>query len=560
MMKSSMVIQLLVGLSFYVVLGLLFCTARRRNGFAAVQDLVSRTRVISRAAVELRPVLSADEMPPPAIEAKPTVGPYHVLETLETNAGGEWLLGYDLRLLRRVWIRTVPPGTPAFPPQLGNIGRVGRLRWLTGRRSPEENWDAFEGVSGKPLLHLIPKRQPWSQVRFWLYDLARELGAAEKDGTLPEVLALDRVWITGDGRAKLLDFPAPGLATASRQPAGDVPAALPVPEMGRRQRFLGEVAVAALEGRLDLAAKTPDVPAVPLPLHARSFFEQLPQFPDANAVAGALQPLLRRMTSVSRWRRAAVVAGCIIPIVYMSVFMAFSMNTIEKTYPGLMELSFLLQQRQPKYSTTAYSPGHRKVADRQMAIFIASHYRALVSDDASWNSPIVSSLIKEDDDRRFAEQSVAEHPAQTKEEITEADAALQPYLDKFVSFHEPQPLLMTALLLGMYVCLPGLVAALLFRGGVVLRMAGVAFVQRDGKRASRWGVFRRIFVAWSPLCLLPGLVAAVKIISDNPNSTMLSGWPSALFFGLYCGLAILSAALPERGLPDRIVGTWPVPR
>ena len=147
-----------------------------------------------------------------AVEAKPTVGPYHVLETLETNAEGQWLLGYDLRLLRKVWIRTVPPGTPPVPAPLRNIGRVGRLRWLTGRRSPEENWDAFEGVSGQPLLRLIQDRQPWSQVRFWLYDLAREISAAEKDGTLPPVLALDRVWITGDGRAKLLDFPAPGLA------------------------------------------------------------------------------------------------------------------------------------------------------------------------------------------------------------------------------------------------------------------------------------------------------------------------------------------------------------
>ena len=48
-------------------------------------------------------------------------------------------------------------------------------------------------------------------MRYWLHDLATEISAAEKDGTLPE-LALDRVWITGEGRAKLLDFPAPGLA------------------------------------------------------------------------------------------------------------------------------------------------------------------------------------------------------------------------------------------------------------------------------------------------------------------------------------------------------------
>ena len=158
---------------------------------------------------------------------------------------------------------------------------------------------------------LIQDRQPWSQVRFWLYDLAREISAAEKDGTLPPVLALDRVWITGDGRAKLLDFPAPGLATAGLQQAGAAPAAPPLPETGRTQRFLGEVAVAALEGRADAAAKTAGEAAVPLPLHARNFLKSLPQLSDADAVAGALKPLLQRVTSVSRWRRAAVVAGCV---------------------------------------------------------------------------------------------------------------------------------------------------------------------------------------------------------------------------------------------------------
>jgi hypothetical protein len=92
-----------------------------------------------------------------------------------------------------------------------SVGRVGRLRWLTGRRSTGENWDAFEAVAGRALAGLIQAPQPWRQVRFWLFDLANEISAAEKDGTLPPVLAMDRVWITDDGRAKLLNFPAPGL-------------------------------------------------------------------------------------------------------------------------------------------------------------------------------------------------------------------------------------------------------------------------------------------------------------------------------------------------------------
>jgi uncharacterized RDD family membrane protein YckC len=560
MIQTSIVFQQLVGFSFYFVLALLFCTVRRRNGFAAVQDLITKTRVVSRAAIEMRPVLSAVETPPSDVDAKPTVGPYHVLEELETGADGQWLLGYDLRLLRKVWIRTVPTGTPPVAAPLRNIGRVGRLRWLTGQRSAEENWDAFEGVSGKPLLKLLSTCQPWSQVRFWLYDLARELSAAEKDGTLPQVLSLDRVWITGDGRAKLLDFPAPG--------AGAAPASPPLPETGRIQHFLREVA-AALEGRTDDTANNTSRAGVPLPLHAHVFLQKLPHFSDADAVVAALQPLLRRMTSISRWRRAAVVAGCAVGPILMCCFMIFFMSMIEKSCPGMMGLSQLLQMRrgiawgeEKQSDADAHLSSddekeserdEKATMDRQLAVFIASHYRETIANKDVWNHPFAISIIK-DDDRRFAEQCVAEHPAPTKEEIADADAALKPYrvmLNPFKSNH----FAITTMMLAFYLGMPACIAALLFRGGWILRVAGVTFVRSDGKRASRLRVFWRALVAWSPLCL-----GILGIILAFHSPSALGELPFARLCGLFLGLAVISVALPKRGLPDRLAGTWPVRR
>jgi len=49
-LSTSQWTQMLVMSSIYVVMALLFVTARRRNGFAAVQDLLTGTRVISRPA------------------------------------------------------------------------------------------------------------------------------------------------------------------------------------------------------------------------------------------------------------------------------------------------------------------------------------------------------------------------------------------------------------------------------------------------------------------------------------------------------------------------------
>jgi hypothetical protein len=238
--------------------------------------------------------------------------------------------------------------------------------------------------------------------------------------------------------------------------------------------------------------------------------------------------------------------------------MILGMTMLQQSYPGIMELSWLLQQRQAKSwimekKSGADTAGHEEktVTDRQVAVFVASHYRASITNDAIWNSPIALSLIK-GEERRFAEQSVADHPTPTKEEIADADAALNPRLHNVETFR-PHPFSLVTVMLAIYVCVPALIAALLFRGGLLLRMTGVTFVRRDGKRASRLRVFWRALVAWSPLWLA---LLGLMLISLSA----LGELPFGLFCGLFCGLAILSVALPERGLPDRCAGTWPVPR
>ena len=125
--------------------------------------------------LEVRPTLAEVEPAVQVPNAASAVGPYQVLQTLGWSGDAGWILGYDMRLLRKVWIRQVPEGTPAIPSRLREVTRASRLRWLAGRRTAEENWDAFEAVSGEPLLALLREPQPWRKVRFWLYDLAREV-------------------------------------------------------------------------------------------------------------------------------------------------------------------------------------------------------------------------------------------------------------------------------------------------------------------------------------------------------------------------------------------------
>ena len=500
-LKSTPLVHYLTAFAFYLVLGLMFSTARRRNGFAGVHDLLTRTRVTSRAALLVRPGLAVVETPPPQAGQNMVLGPYHILEDLGQSPGGQWLLGYDLRLLRKVWIRTVPAGTPPVPITVRNIGRIGRLRWLTGRRSAEENWDAFEAPTGKPLLAMAGSRQPWSQVRFWLHDLASEINAAEKEGSLP-LLALDRVWITGDGRAKLLDFPPPGIP--------ECPDASEVSRSGKElnaQLFLSEVVTQALG---DPRKSPTNAPAQPLPIHARAFLKSMSQTLDAGAVAAAIKPLLQRVPEVSRWRRAAVLFGCIAFPVLACVGLIFGQRMLDhwrRSNPALIELHQLLSERSAMNSRWVKGP--KRPTDQQYAIYIAHHYAPLITNDVSWSSTIALSLIK-GETRRFAERSVAENPAPTEAEITEALDAVgpkPPASPRADPGRQPWfPLMVLAAALVMYVGLPALIAALLFRGGLVLLAVGITFVRRDGERASRLRAFWRAVVAWSPVAI--GVVMA----------------------------------------------------
>jgi hypothetical protein len=277
-----------------------------------------------------------------------------------------------------------------------------------------------------------------------------------------------------------------------------------------------------------------------------------------EAVAAALKPLLQRAAAVSRWRRAALVAGCVFFPLFASIGGFFGMRMVanlEKTSPGLFELSTLLQIREhAHHSSPEYQRGWPD--DRLFQLYIADHYRHLITNQA-WSGPFTLALIK-GEPRKFAEQSVAGHPVLTEAEIEEADAAVGKHVPKggpFTGGKLPDWfwLAMFAGSMVFYVAAPALIAALLFRGGLVLLIAGVTFVRGDGERASRLRVFWRSVVTWSPLALA-GLLFALLHIVAGP---LMAGLAAGAFL---VAVVALSLALPRRGVADRLAGTWPVPR
>jgi hypothetical protein len=183
-----------------------------RGELRGLHDRLSRTHVVSRqrSTEEHAPSGRTELVPAGADQAM--IGPYEVLTSLGTTGTGELLLGFDTRLRRDVWLHVQRPGETSRPDVPHDITRSTRLRWLNGRRTDTECWDAYEVPTGHSLLQM-EKPIPWSAVRKILLDLSRELDASTSDTSMGE-LSLTRVWVTNDNHAKLLDFAAPGSGSA----------------------------------------------------------------------------------------------------------------------------------------------------------------------------------------------------------------------------------------------------------------------------------------------------------------------------------------------------------
>lgn len=260
---------------------LLYVTMRRANGLAAVHDLLSGTRVVALPSRDESTLLSATGTslePPPADAAK--LGPFQVI-----RRSGRVVDAWDPVLKRAVWVVECPPGSSPLAEPRRNLNRPGRLRWLQGIRSPQENWDAYEAPAGVPLAQLSNGLQPWGHVRRWMLDLTREFASSSRAGTRPSLISFQRVWITLTGQAVWLDFPL----TESDD-------AFPMQDHHALQRFLSLLGAACL-------VNDP-------PLHATRLIETLSRerLDSVQMITGNLSAVMTFPAGINRRRRLVTLA------------------------------------------------------------------------------------------------------------------------------------------------------------------------------------------------------------------------------------------------------------
>jgi eukaryotic-like serine/threonine-protein kinase len=541
----------------WAMIALLFSTSRRGNGFAGVHELLSKTRVILKSSYETRPMVQMEREVAVFPHTARRIGPYEVLGSLRASQEHELLAGYDDRLRRKVWITLMPAGSSAVTTLRRDLSRAGRLRWLSGKRTGEDCWDAYEAVEGKPLLAFPGEPQPWRTVRHWLHDLAEELNAALKDKSAPD-LGLDRVWITAGGRAKLLEWPGPGLDRSLEE--SSLTAHEPC-DVASAQRFLYRVALLASQGCINLPGKEgPDLSTVPLPLQATSFLKKLGAqgFETSQLMVASLAALVQTAAVVPRWRRCVQLALCLaFPMLIVAAFGFGSLmfGRFYSEHPELFALNTCLLRL--KYMQPERMEEQALREKKAMEIFVAARFPKVLSDPSLKSNPFVQSLMLPEL-RALAERLMAAHPNPTEEEIRESVAVLEPSLrnqqQKMQSFFfRMLPKILIIVLLPELVL--GLLSALLFRGGLVLRWLGIAVVTGDGMEASRSRALWRSVIAWSPCAAVIIMIPILLSLSSFVYLSIIAVLLAVSLIGI-----VAAAVTPARGLQDRLAGTYLVPR
>jgi uncharacterized RDD family membrane protein YckC len=543
-------------LSSMVILGItaaMFLTARRENGYASLYDQISGTRVRVRPAERGRRA-GTTTAPSPAETTEDHsgehIGPFTVVAAIGNAGAGRLFAGFDPVLRRRVWIRTVPPGTPPIAPARRDISRVTRLHWLTGRRSATnslDNWDAFEAPSGGSLLKRNEASLDWPAARVVFADLLHEFADALKGGSLPP-LGLDRLWMRADGRTVLLDFEAPGVEVPSSS-AEATPMEL----------------LAAVAGRVTMPgafSKDSRLPLSACRLLRRWSREAPRSLEEAQA---QLREAAAAPECVSRWRRAVPIAMAAAPflVVGLSALAVLPNMGVLVLTPEHREVIGLLQVLRTDVppDRTVRSPEYRSAIET----YLAGQHGQLLRDTSFWNGP-----TRPSEDwpalRALALDIATRHPSVTAEELARSREIIRPILD---GVRPPQSLgvassgvIIVGLVMAM-ASLPALfcsiVSSIAVRGGVATRLIGLAVVTRDGNEIGRGRSLARTLIAWAPILAWLVLLPNPIVMGFGPASPV-PVLAISLAFGAMIAGVVWTIAATDRGLHDRIFGTWVVPR
>jgi hypothetical protein len=332
-------------------------TMRAGNGYRALHEVLSGTRTSRLRWPQLRKRRGIGRAAAPLTLLRPDglpekVGPYQIRGAVYWGDGQKTLVGADKQLGREVWIRLDKTAAPRPSTDKHDTGREARVRWVGGGSSADGRWDAYLAPAGTPLTSLVAagQRLSWTEARPILEDLAEELAASCADGTLPQSLTVDQVWLRPDGRVQLLGERLTGPADNGGEPWKTTG------EEERALEFLRQVAPAALESSLRAADDGTGPIRAPVPVHAAQILDRLlgvrKPYKTVEQFLNDLDSTRDRPTEVTRLRRAGHLALTAV-LLHLPLFLPLFLLII--TLAALLDDRENYQHPSPQASQVAYA-------------------------------------------------------------------------------------------------------------------------------------------------------------------------------------------------------------
>ncbi len=522
---------------------LLFSTARRRNGWSGVHEVLTGTRVVQRnvlrSVTSAAPKASAADLVP-GLSSLRRVGPYEVHTMIGETGSGRLFVGIDPILRRHVWIHEVAPGTAAVGAIRRDVSRPGRLYWVAGRRSPTENWDAFERPGGEPLLS-ASSTSDWRELHRSLSSLAVELDASvREDLEIPSTLA--HVWRRPDGQLVLLDFPWPGLAASQAN-----------------QNFGPVELLAAVSRHLVAPSIEPTAPLSSTTLLNRLSSGAPPTLGDVKAELLHLASVPSRPSHI---RRALPIVMAAMPVAVPTLAVTVMLPNYAQRSEILMWMTLITESG----ADAEFKTQEQRTAAEQ---YVAAHFASQLTSDEFWNTqpPQMEFSVAM---RRNAAEIAARYPAVSPEELARASAIVAPQIQKVAQWRANFPAGGEALrrfVASGFASIPallsimcGLISVLAVPGGLVTRALQHAVVRRDGREIGRVRSAVRLLIAWSPVIAWMAYVGNPMFGELRPMSPTTAYAIGGLALISVAAGAMWTIAVPGRGPHDRIAGTWVVPR
>jgi hypothetical protein len=194
-------------------------------------------------------------------------------------------------------------------------------------------------------------------------------------------------------------------------------------------------------------------------------------------------------------------------------------------------------------------------------VYVSGRFHPALTSERTWSNAMFVGL------RPIAQTALRDHPQASSDELARATAIVQPLLDDYLKGDRQQlesvrklgtagGLIATPYWVLVPIAFLSILLSVFRPGGLVLDFAGATVVNRQGESISRGRSLLRAIITWSPV-LVVAIGVPAGLFGQSLRGAGIAGAAAMAIMLIGAAFAIVT---PERGIQDRLAGTYLVPR